>query len=361
MAIVLLGSWNKAQQSDDEINLLIINSEQITLPEISFNYEVQNIPNYLLNARLNRADNTPAHNPIDNEGATLGRVLFYDKILSLNKTISCSSCHSPSSGFSDPKTFSLGFEGEETARHSMALANARFYAKARFFWDERASSLEEQALEPIQDHIEMGLNLDSLISRMNKTDYYPPLFSNAFGNNEITESKIALSLAQFIRSLISFNSKYDIARSRVANSSVNFPNFTDSENRGKSLFFSDRWACGLCHGTDAFIAPGPRNNGLEAISTDLGLGGNSGSLKNIGISAPYMHEGRFTNLLDVVNHYNDGVQNHPNLSPPLRLANGQIRRLNLTNTEKNDLIAFLHTLTDDVMINDEKFSDPFSE
>lgn len=372
LLLIVFTSCNKDDEDENSRSWIAINSEGLNIPDSPFNYDNQGFPNYLRNGPVNQADNTPNNNPVTNEGATLGRVLFYDKLLSLNKTISCGSCHSAASGFSDSKTLSDGFDGGKTGRHSMSLANSRFYNNGRFFWDERARTLEDQVLLPIQDPVEMGMSLDSVIARLEKTDYYPDLFTNAFGNSEITEGKISLSLAQFIRSMVSFQSKYDQGRSQVANSSLNFPNFTNSENNGKSLFLSNRLSCGSCHGTDAFIAPGSRNNGLDATTTDAGVGGDNGnsndigefkvgSLKNIGVSGPYMHDGRFATLQEVVNHYNDGVQNHPNLSNPLRLGNGQVRRLNLTDNEKNDLIAFLHTLTDDVMINDEKFSDPFSE
>lgn len=372
LLLIVLASCNKEEENISSRNWIVINSESVDIPDIPFNYSNQGFPNYLTNGPVDRADNTPNNNPVTNEGATLGRVLFYDKQLSLNKTISCGSCHGAISGFSDSEILSDGFNGGKTGRHSMSLTNSRFYNNGRFFWDERARTLEDQVLLPIQDPVEMGMSLDSVIARLENTDYYPDLFTNVFGSNEITENRISLSLAQFVRSMVSFQSKYDQGRSRVANSSLNFPNFTNSENNGKTLFLSNRLACASCHGTDAFIAPGSRNNGLDATTTDAGVGGDNGnsndlgefkvgSLKNIGVSGPYMHDGRFATLQEVVDHYNDGVQNHPNLSNALRVGNDQVRKLNLTNNEKNDLIAFLHTLTDDVMINDEKFSDPFSE
>lgn len=348
------------------------NFVDLNLPATPFNYANQALPNYLTNGPVDAADNTPNNNPVTNEGATLGRVIFYDKILSFNKTISCGSCHSPAAGFSDPLVFSEGFDGGLTGRHSMSLANSRYYDNGAFFWDERASTLEEQVLMPIQDQVEMGMTLDSVVARMENTEYYADLFTNAFGDATINEDRIARSLAQFVRSMVSFQSKYDVGRTQVQNPDQDFPNFSATENRGKALFRSNRLACGACHGTDAFIAPNARNNGLDATTTDPGVGGVTnnpnddgdfkvGSLKNIGVSGPYMHDGRFATLQEVVDHYNNGVQNHPNLSPPLRMPGNQVRRLNLTQTEKDDLIAFLHTLTDDVMINDEKFSDPFGD
>ena len=372
-AVALMSSCKKddTTESTGSNNVNLVDLGSITLPDIPYDYANQNLPNYLNQGPVNAADNTPQNNPVTNEGATLGRVLFYDKNLSQNRTIACASCHQVQNGFSDPLVLSDGFSGGKTGRHSMSLANSRYYNNGRFFWDERANTLEDQVLMPIQDQVEMGMTLDSLIARVQAQDYYSALFTSAFGSSDVTETRISQALAQFIRSMVSFQSKYDIGRSQVPNPNADFPNFTASENRGKNLFLSPRLACVACHGTDAFIAPGPRNNGLDATTTDDGLGGVTnnpnqdglfkvGSLKNIALTAPYMHDGRFTTLQEVIEHYNSGVQNHPNLSGPLRLNNGQVRRLNLTDQEKNDLIAFLHTLSDDAMVNDEKFSDPFN-
>lgn len=377
LVFVLIGSASceRDRNQNDESTFqfdqdnIVITSANLNLPAIPFNYADPGLPDYLTNGAVDRADNTPNNNPTTNQGATLGRVIFYDKILSANRSISCGSCHGANTGFSDSKTFSDGFNNGKTGRHSMTLANARFYNNGSFFWDERANTLEEQVLMPIQDPVEMGMSLDSVTARMKRTDYYANLFTNSFGDSTITENRIALGLAQFVRSMVSFESKYDVGRRQVGNQAFNFPNFTASENNGKSLFLSNRLACANCHGTDAFIAPNARNNGLDATTTDPGVGGITnrnnddgdfkvGSLKNIAVSGPYMHDGRFSTLQQVIEHYNSGVQNHPNLSNQLRV-NGQVRRLNLSQNEKNNLLAFLHTLTDDSMIDDEKFSDPF--
>lgn len=342
----------------------------ISLPAAPYNYADITLPNYYTNGPVNAADNTPNDNPVTNEGATLGRVLFYDKNLSANATVSCASCHQQDKGFSDPLVFSDGFEGGKTGRHSMSLANSRYYNNGNFFWDERANTLEEQVLMPIQDQVEMGMTLDSLIARLSTLDYYDELFTDAFGDATVTNDRISSALAQFVRSMVSYRTKYDVGRIQVQNANQPFPNFTTQENLGKQLFLSPQLACGACHGTDAFIAPGARNNGLDAVLTDNGVGDVSnnardngrfkvGSLRNIALTAPYMHDGRFATLQEVVEHYNSGVQAHPNLDPPLRLQNGQVRRLNLDQNEKDALIAFFNTLTDNEMATDEKFSDPF--
>lgn len=343
------------------------------LPASLLNYANPNLPNYLNLGPVANADNTPVNNPVSNAGATLGRVLFYDKALSKNNMVSCATCHQAANGFSDQSVLSIGFENGLTGRHSMSLANSRFYANGNFFWDERANTLEDQVLMPIQDEVEMGMDLDSLVLKLEGLSYYSDLFRSAFGDEEINSNRISLALAQFIRSMISFESKYDVGRQQVTAANLPFPNFTAEENQGKALFLNPAIGCAACHGTDAFIAPGPRNNGLDATnSLDAGLGGVSGnanqeglfkvgSLKNVALTAPYMHDGRFSSLEEVIEHYNSGVEDNPNLSIPLRLPNNGVRRLNLSDADKQALVAFLETLSDTAMVNDEKFSDPFPD
>lgn len=347
------------------------------LPSTPFNYANITLPNYLNTIGIRNQDNTPASNPVTDDGATLGRVLFYDKNLSINNTISCASCHLQTNGFSDPATFSVGFEGEVTSRNSMGLINARYYANGKFFWDERAASLEEQTLIPIQDHIEMGMHLDTLLKKLNTIAYYPDLFEKAFGDKTITNDRVSKALAQFTRSIISFSSKYDVGRANFpANTPQSqlgdFSNFTVQENRGKEIFFADT-SCSICHGSEAFTGRIAANNGLDVVYTDEGLGGVSGnaneiskfktpSLRNIELTAPYMHDGRLKTLEEVVEHYNSGVQAHPNLSPTLReggALNGPPKKLNLSDSDKAALVAFLKTLTDNSVSAEAKYSSPF--
>lgn len=351
----------------------------LNLPETPYNYSNPDVPAHFgANNVLNR-DNTPFNNAVTDYGATLGRVLFYDKTFSANRSVSCASCHHAKLGFGDTARLSRGFAGGLTGRHSMGLANARFYANGNFFWDERAASLEQQVLMPFQDPVEMGMNLDSLVSRAQKKAYYPPLFEQAFGTSEITSERISKALAQFVRSIVSYQSRYDAGRAQVAGPGVPFPNFTAQENQGKNLFFGiapgggppAAGACVGCHGTEAFTAPGPRNNGIDlASSTDLGVGQTTGnaaqnglfkvpSLRNIAERAPYMHDGRFATLEEVVEHYSTGVKNHPNLSPELRTPNGAPLNPNFSPAQKAALVAFLHTLSDPTLSSDPKFSNPF--
>ena len=348
-------------------------SEYLNLPGTPYNYANPNVPNHIAgDGGLMAADNTPFNNPVTDDGATLGRVLFYDKVLSQNKTVACASCHRQETGFSDPLVLSDGFDGGKTGRHSMGLTNARFYNNGRFFWDERAASLEEQVLQPIQDPVEMGLTLDTLVARVSAQPYYPTLFTNAFGDETVTTERISRAMAQFVRSMMSYQSRYDQGRAQVNAPVQPFPNFTQQENNGKNIFFSPQLGgCAVCHGTEGFVAPGPRNNGLDADNmADEGVGGvnnnpnqfglfKSPSLRNIAARAPYMHDGRFTTLEEVVEHYSSGIEDNPNLSPPLRQQDGTIRLANLNNAHKAALVAFLQTLDDDTMAADDKFSDPF--
>jgi len=357
-------------------------SQFLNLPDNYFNYSAPNYPDHFFgnggggggNNSVLATDSEPNNNPVTDAGATLGRVLFYDTKLSANETVACASCHKTTEGLSDGVALSEGFDGELTGRHSMGLTNARFNNNGRYFWDERAATLEEQVLMPFQDPVEMGITLQELEDKVADQAFYPSLFNEAFGDEEITTQRISRALAQFVRSMVSYESKYDIGRAQVNNPRTDFANFTNAENLGKRLFFDNPnqggAGCAACHGTEVFIQPGPRNNGLDATTTDAGIGGANGnnnqigsfrspSLRNIALDAPFMHDGRFATLAEVVEHYNSGVQAHPNLSNQLRGQNGAPRVLNLTQEEKDALVAFMHTLTDEGMLNNEKFSNPF--
>lgn len=353
----------------------------LNLPATPYDYNGTMLPDYLRMPGPDgliaaNQDNTPGSNPITNHGATLGRVLFYDRNLSQNRRVSCASCHNQNHGFSDPLKLSKGFEGGNTGRHSMSLINARWYARGRFFWDERAATLEEQVLMPFQDPVEMGMTLSEVTERVKAQSFYSGLFRNAFGTEEINPDRISRALAQFVRSIVSVNSKYDAGRAQVPNQGADFPNFTIAENNGKRLFLLPPNAGGLgcagCHTSDAFLnaPPGPTNNGLDAETTDQGAFVNNQnpqllgafkvpSLKGIAETAPYMHDGRFATLEEVIEHYNSGVKNHPTLAPQLRDPQGNPRRLNLSAQQKADLLAFLKTLSDPNLAADVKFSNPF--
>jgi len=353
--------------------LIVFTSGTIDLNNL-FNYSNQTTPNYITKDNI-------SGNPITDEGATLGRVLFYDKNLSANNTIACASCHKQEFAFSDTAVQSVGLTGGLTGRHSMRLVNTRYSDEVQFFWDERATSLEDQTTKPIQDHIEMGFSgadgdpdIDSLITKLEGISYYITLFDFAFGDSDITEDRMQLALAQFIRSIQSFDAKYDEGRALVPNDGADFPNYTASENAGKSLYLAPPGAggagCGGCHRPPEFdIDPNAGNNGI------IGQAGSQGgtdytntrapSLRDIvnpsgALNGPLMHTGEIATLAQLVEHYN-AVPNDPNNNNLDNRLAGPGANLNLTDQEKSDLIAFLGTLTGSDIYTNEKWSDPFDE
>ncbi len=357
--------------------LFILVSGTIDLDDL-FNYETQNVPSYITK------DNTPETNQINNEITTLGRVLFYDKNLSENNTIACASCHQQAFAFSDPLTSSVGLNGGNTGRHSMRLVNSRFSIEEKFFWDERAASLEDQVTQPIQDHVEMGFsgtngdpNFNDLILKLSAIDYYQILFEFAFGNSTIDEDKIQKALAQFVRSIQSFDSKFDEGLVQAPNLNAPFPNYTPQENLGKQLFLSPPpnggAGCAGCHAPPEFdIDPNTLNNGVIGMigsTTEVDLTNTrSPSLRDIAnpngsLNGPMMHDGSITSLSELIEHYNN-IPNHPentNLDNRLQRPGNQTQQLNLTANEKSALEAFLKTLTGTGIYTNEIWSDPFDD
>lgn len=321
-------------------------------------------------------DNT-VNNPITESGALLGRLLFYDRNLSVDNSTSCATCHIQAHAFGDLRTVSVGANGL-TGRHSMRLVNARFASEDDFFWDERATSLEAQTTMPIQDHNEMGFSgtggdpsIDDLIVKLSAIGYYRELFTYAFGSDEITEQRMQLALAQFIRSIQSFDSRYDTGRAIVGNDRAPFPNFTADENEGKRLFFAPRGAgganCAVCHRPPEFdIRPGSRNNGAIGVfgsaATDTTVT-RSPSLRDLvgpngESNGPFMHDGSLATLEAVVEHYDNGIVDNANLDN--RLQNGGVpQNLGLTATQKAQLVLFMKTLSGNDMYTNPKWSDPF--
>lgn len=336
------------------------------LPSTSANYvgyAVTNLPNYFKTGQLAAFNNTPVDNPITNAGATLGRVLFYDQRISHDNGTACASCHQQEFSFDDPNQKSEGFEGGLTGRHSTPLANAAYYDNGRAFWDERAASLEEQALMPIQDPVEMGTNLDQLRGELAATDFYPQLFQDAFGSSEITNDKISKALAQFVRSMASYQSKFDVALAAGPPGSPGFnAALTPQEARGHQVF-TTTGLCSQCHVSQAQIGTQPHNIGLDADnSADAGAGDGrfkTMSLRNVAVRERFMHDGRFTTLEEVIEFYNSGVQANPDLDFRLKDGNGDPRRLNLSEDDKAALVAFMETLTDTAFLTSDLFSNPF--
>lgn len=331
-------------------------------PEIGKKY-TYNTPSYFGDYLL------PTNNIATEEGIELGRKLFYEPLLSADNSISCASCHIQSAAFSDPGKFSDGVNGKLGTRNSMSLANLLWQKK--FFWDGRASSLEQQALMPIQHPDEMNQTLAQTVSKLQSSVVYSSLFKNAFGSEVITAENIAKAIAQFERTLISSNSKFDqFLRGEIQLSA--------SEERGRQLFFTHPIAesglrggnCGDCHGGNLVGNGSFHNNGLDSIFSDLGVENQSKSiydrgvfkapsLRNIGFTAPYMHDGRFTTLEEVLNHYNGHLKQSQTLDPLMFVSNELgAKTLKLTENEKKDIIQFLNTLNDTIFVTNPKFSKP---
>ena len=345
------------------------------------NYANQAKPAYITK------DNTGA-NPITNAKATLGRILFYDKNLSIDNSISCGSCHQQKFAFSDTALASRGVASGLTGRHSMRLVNARFANEVKFFWNERAASLEAQTTQPIQDHAEMGFSgqggrpgISTLLNKLAAIDYYKEMFRFVYGDVTITEPRMQECLSQFIRSIQSFDSKFDAGRAQANNDGQPFPNFTAEENMGKDLFLrapvfdpagsriNGGLGCGGCHRAPEFdIDPNSGNNGIIGVLNGTGIdidNTRAPSLRDLTNStgnpnSNMMHTGVITSLQAAIGHYGtiSLAPGNTRLDPRLR-PGGAGQRLNLTATEVNAVIAFLKTLTGNNIYTDNKWSNPF--
>lgn len=378
LAIVIVvsvaASCSREDQNKQGSNLVMM---EPVLPTTSYRYQNENAP----------SDVTGSLN-LDDDMATLGRVLFYDKALSINNSIACASCHMQHLGFADGKSTSGGVAIAKTSRNSMAISNLG--RQFNLFWDERKSDLRSMVVEPIQNHVEMGFdNLDKVINNLNEIPYYKPLFAKAFNNAQtIDKEQLATALQQFLLSLQSYQSKYDIGRN------IDFANYTNEEKLGMELF-TEKLHCASCHNEPTFGSTwgSGANIGLDLEYKDNGIGDwmrnnpnnpagpianpdfvtfrdgafKIPSLRNIEFTGPYMHDGRFKTLEEVVEHYNSGVKPHRNLDwriqfivvDPNTNETKSGMKLNLTPTEKRALVAFMRTLSDYEMLSDPKFSNPF--
>ncbi len=324
-----------------------------------------NAPIYFGNAIENK------NNPLTEDGINLGRHLFYEKSLSIDSTISCSSCHLQKHGFSDTLQFSKGVNGKITKRKSMGLSNLAW--QTNFFWEGRATSLEQQAINPIESEDEMNLNREEAVSRLNQNPLYRTLCEKAFNTTQFTPDLIAKAIAQFERTIVSGQSKYDLYKHGKAT-------LTPSELRGENLFFTHPdpanglrgGNCGDCHTGGLTTNNKFSNNGLQLNTTDIGREKVTKnpkdrgkfkvvSLRNIALHPPFMHDGRFNTLNEVLDHYNEHIQESEELDPQISQATNSLNsnKLDLTTNEKKDIIAFLHTLTDNSLSNNEKLSNPF--
>lgn len=351
----------------------------------------QSLPSYLsgLGMEVKQADD---------KKAGLGRVLFYDKNLSKDRRISCASCHKQELAFSDDVALSIGIEGRQTARNSLPLANVASFSAhysniggktPLLFWDERVPNVSAQSRQTFANPLEMGMDMSDVLARIKEAPYYLFLWNQVYGNFEPTEDQVLECLQEFVGAMGCHKTKLDEAMQNAlgdlnqsganveviisplyygpADTTINVtPVFSPSEDRGRVIFVNN---CSKCHSPirpfqEVFVAC----NGLEMNYLDKGLGKTTGnpaddgvfkspSLRNIALTAPYMHDGRFKTLEEVIDFYSEKVQPHPNLHPKM-LHNGD-RNLHLSSAEKQDLIAFLNTLTDNSIASDSRFSNPF--
>lgn len=381
--------------------------KSLVLDTQSYDYVIQDgeLPSHI-QAKKSALDNTPEDNLLNNDIVALGRALFYDERMSLNNTTSCAGCHLQQNAFSDISAGSAGFNGGVTQRNSMPLFNNAFHKN--FFWDNEAQSLEDQVVMPIKDHLEMGLESPEFLeAKISSIDEYDALFTNAFGTDEVSHDRVAKSLAQFIRSIVSYRSKFDQGLENQ------FTAFSAQEREGMKIFFDAQ--CNSCHNLvatspapmtfsfgfddvmffnnfDDFSMPdfneSPKdafsaNVGLEMNYADKGMGALTGddsengrfkipSLRNIAVTAPYMHDGRFSDLRTVLDHYDEGISAHENLDSRLRNgggnsydelaggASGTPLKFQFDDEEKEAIIAFFNTLTDEALLEDPKYSNPWS-
>lgn len=365
--------------SEEDTKLL---AQYLDLPERPFDYAV-NFPVHLSSVGL-------FARPVEFNKATLGRVLFYDKKLSKDGTVSCASCHKQEIGFSDDVAFSRGVYDRSTERNSFALSSvANFSAyygtdlngfnAIRFFWDNRAETAADQSRGSLTNHREMDMTMSEVVNTVASQPYYEPLFKKAYGHFNVTEDLVLESLANFVNGMGSYSSKFDeqangksitFSGAAFTFQPSEFDGFTQSERRGMALYNTN---CASCHsGNMGRPVLNYANNGLdENTASDQGVGAISGisyemgvfkvpTLRNVALSAPYMHDGRFNTLEEVVEHYATGIKKHPNLHPDLKSsATAEPKKMNFSAQEKTDLIAFLHTLTDESILTAEQFSDPF--
>jgi cytochrome c peroxidase len=333
-----------------------------------------------------------------NNVLNLGRVMFYDPNLSADRTVSCASCHQQKHAFSDSTAFSTGVYGFQTLRNSYALGSflsfSNYYNSVlasldntpQLFWDNRAEKMHEQILETLANPEEMAMDVSLLLTRLEEQEYYPILYRRVFPDDswKNNPAQIVAGLNFFVSSLATQDSPFDQELKKMSGQdhfvpddfTRDFDSFSPSENLGKKLFFAN---CASCHGrflgyeADRLftqIDSTAACNGLSFSYADQGVGKVQNnpdmdgcfkvpSLKNIGVTAPYMHDGRFATLREVIEFYNEDIQPHANLHPLLQDSLGQPIRLNLTENEVDAMVDFLHTLTDEAFLVDERWSDPF--
>lgn len=305
----------------------------------------------------------PENNPLTEEGVALGRHLFWEKKLSGDNSMSCGTCHIPEFAFAEETAFATGITGDVGNRNTMPLINIGYATS--FFWDGRSETLEEQVGDPIVNPIEMHEQWNVALEELADDPIYPTMFDAAFGSTDVTEDRVRRAMSSFMRIMLSGGSKFDLER-------IGAYDYTDSEQRGYDLFLTEGGEpggadCFHCHGfgSGQFTDFSFRNNGLDSIFDDpgrmlvTGLASDEGkfkvpTLRNVAFSAPFMHDGRFETLEEVIEHYNSGVVESETLDPFMKFEEG----LNLTAQDKEDLLNFLLCLSDQDFLNNEAFSDP---
>ncbi len=391
LLVVVLLQFYCSKDNTTTNTSVVTNPFQAINATFGSNIDPTNLPNYanqLIPAYITK-DNTNG-NTITNAKASLGRVLFYDTRLSVNDSFACASCHLQSYAFGDTAAgASDGVFGGLTTRHSMRLINARFAQENKVFWDERAASLEIQSTQPMKDHNEMGFsgmngrpNFDSLLRKIKNINYYKELFQFVYKDTNVTEARLQECMAQFVRSIQSFDSKFDSGLSAANNNlMINFPNFTAQENMGKNLFLTPPvfdatstrvnggLGCNVCHRAPEFdIDPNSLNNGIVGIIGRQGLdltNTRAPSLRDLvnpsgNPNTPMMHTGILKTLMQAIGHYGaiNIAAGNTNLDNRLK-PNGIGQKLTLNATEVNAVMAFIKTLTGKNVYTDKKYSDPF--
>jgi len=303
----------------------------------------------------------PEDNPQTVEGIALGKKLFFDKRLSADNSISCASCHRPQNSFTDSRQFSVGITGEQGFRNSMPLQNLAFNYGEKFNWDGSANSLEDQMFGPVTNPIEMANTWPAVESTLQSASEYPQLFEAAFGTQSIDSILVTKAISQFVRTLVSANSRFDQAQ-------LGLIELTPQEQNGLNVFLDEgRGDCFHCHGLPAnplWTDNAFHNNGLDAQFDDLGLGNITGdprefglfrspSLRNLKFTAPYMHDGRFATLDEVIDHYSEGLVFSETIDPLMKAISAG--GVHLTEEDKADLKAFLLSLSDDSFVNNSDF------
>lgn len=301
----------------------------------------------------------PQDNPMTVEGVKLGRMLFYDPILSADNSQSCADCHAPELSFTDVKKFSTGIDGIAGTRNAMSLINAAWIRNLN--WHGDAGTLEEQAFEPVRNPVEMHNTWTNAVESLKSHPDYPDLFFDAYGTRDFDSTHVVQALAQFERILVSNNSRWDQYLRGEAQLSA-------AESKGFEIFFTEKGDCFHCHTTILFTDNEFHNNGLDSIFSDLGhyeVSANPSdigrfrtpTLRNLIYTAPYMHDGRFETLEEVIDFYSEGLKFSETIDPLMKKVDQG--GINLNQEEKENLIAFLKTLTDTGFVSNPEYANPF--